>query len=88
MVRIEPAGDMETVRGLWMEYWTEQNFPLEFQDFGQELETLPGVYGPPGGRLLLARCDGKAAGTIALRQLDGERAEAKPAFSDVCIVRS
>ena len=38
-----------------------------FEGLERELATLPGVYAPPSGRLLLASQDGEPAGCIALK---------------------
>lgn len=48
-----------------------------FHGLDDELATLPGIYAPPAGRLLLARLDGRPAGTIALKGHDAETAEIK-----------
>lgn len=58
---------------------------LDLQNYGGELNHLEAKYGPPYGRLYLARCDGQAAGCIGLRRLDAQRCEMKrlyvrPAF--------
>jgi GNAT superfamily N-acetyltransferase len=50
---------------------------LELQKYDDELENLEDKYGPPRGRLWLARIDGEAAGCIALHPLDDERCELK-----------
>ena len=71
------AASVAAVRQLWTEYWNTFGLPLDFQNFSTELETLPGEYVPPGGRLLLARIDGEVAGTAALRPLRGHACEAK-----------
>lgn len=42
---------------------------LEHQGFEYELKSLPGLYAPPRGRLLLALHDNEPAGCIALRPL-------------------
>jgi ribosomal protein S18 acetylase RimI-like enzyme len=53
------------------------DFSLHFQEFDTELAELPGGYGPPRGRLPLARVDGVIAGCVALRPLDDDACEMK-----------
>lgn len=69
--------DIDAVRLLWRQYWSALDLPDDFQDFGVELLKLPGPYASPRGVLLLARVDGVAAGTVAMRPLGPEAAEAK-----------
>ena len=64
-------------RTLFEEYWQSFGFTPCFQNFAAEVAGLPGHYAPPGGRLALALADAAPAGCIALRRLDGQRAEAK-----------
>lgn len=76
---------LASVRALLQEYWDSFGFTPCFQNFGDELAGLPGVYTPPDGRLALATISGQPAGCIALRRIDAIRAEAKrlyvrPAF--------
>ncbi|HYD29887.1 MAG TPA: GNAT family N-acetyltransferase [Azospirillaceae bacterium] len=69
--------DIAHVRALFGEYAQSLGFSLCFQGFDQELASLPGGYGPPRGRLLLARVGGRVAGCVALRPLDGPACEMK-----------
>jgi GNAT superfamily N-acetyltransferase len=48
--------------------------------FEAELAGLPGKYGPPRGRLLLATVDDRPAGCVALREIDRDRCEMKRMF--------
>jgi len=50
--------------------------------FEAELAGLPGKYGPPDGRLLLASVDGAPAGCVALRRLAGDVCEMKRMYVD------
>ena len=50
---------------------------LDLQNYEAEIRDLELKYGPPGGRLYLARCGGEAVGCIALRRLDEQRGELK-----------
>jgi GNAT superfamily N-acetyltransferase len=77
LIRPGDAAAVEQVRELFREYWSSFGFSPCFQDFGAELDGLPGAYAPPGGALVVAMTGGRAVGCAALRRFDGERGEAK-----------
>jgi ribosomal protein S18 acetylase RimI-like enzyme len=68
---------LEAVRKLWWAYWHALGLPSDFQGFAEELDQLPGKYGPPKGRLFLVQIDGQPAATAAFRALNHEACEAK-----------
>ena len=68
---------VEEARRLFREYEASVGVDLCFQNFQNELDTLPGDYAPPAGRLLLARDGEGAAGCVALRRVDGGTCEMK-----------
>jgi GNAT superfamily N-acetyltransferase len=68
------------VRRLLIEYANALPFALDFQDFDEELATLPGRYAPPGGTLLVGKVDGVVAGCVGVRRLDDETCEMKRLF--------
>ena len=61
--------DLALARGLIEEYAAGLGVDLCFQGLADELATLPGKYGAPAGRLLLAGPPDDAVGCIALRPL-------------------
>jgi carbonic anhydrase len=63
-------GRVADARGLFQEYAASLDLDLSFQGFDDELETLPGKYSPPEGRLLLACENGQPAGCVALRPFE------------------
>ena len=69
---ITPASpeEVEAVRVIFQEYADSLNVDLCFQDFEQELTSLPGDYQAPRGALLLAWVDDDVAGCCALRPID------------------
>ncbi|MBV6410285.1 MAG: GNAT family N-acetyltransferase [Burkholderiales bacterium] len=75
-----PAHGAEAIpvaRELFVEYAEQLGVDLCFQNFAEELATLPGAYAPPRGGVWLARVDGHDAGCVALRPLDAQAAELK-----------
>jgi len=80
MAELIAAADTKQVgaaRRLFREYADALGFDLCFQDFENELASLPGDYAPPTGRLLLAVEDSKPVGCVALRALDVGACEMK-----------
>ena len=85
-VTIEPAyGALDEIRRLFAAYTAMlvdcdpafQRY-LDIQHYDDEVRDPTAKYGPPDGRLYLARvADGTAAGCVALRRLDGARCEMK-----------
>jgi ribosomal protein S18 acetylase RimI-like enzyme len=69
MLTIEPFDDLDDVRELFLEYAHSLSVDLSFQNFDEELASLPGDYDP----ILVARWDGAVAGCVAMHP-----------FGDVC----
>lgn len=61
---------IEQARTLFLEYADSLGFSLCFQNFDQELKSLPGAYARPSGRLLLAHDGELIAGCVGLRKLE------------------
>jgi GNAT superfamily N-acetyltransferase len=73
-------GGVADVRTLFKEYASSLGHEFSLQDFALELAELPGPYAPPDGALLLARCDGRLAGCVALRPLGGGACQMRRLF--------
>ena len=73
----ESPADIAQACDLFKEYGASLGFPLCFQNFEEELATLPGKYALPAGRLLLAFVDGALVGCGALRPFDQQACEMK-----------
>ncbi len=70
---VRSAEDLQDTIALFYEYAKWLGFDLNFQNFDDEMATMPGKYSPPGGELLLARNgNGEAIGCAALRPLASE----------------
>jgi putative acetyltransferase len=70
IVQAEAHDQIAEAKTLFREYETWLGMSLCFQDFENEVATLPGKYAMPGGRLFLAYDDNNLAGCIGLRALD------------------
>lgn len=77
---VERMEEMATIRHLFEEYAAELGHDLCFQGFAKELETLPGSYARPDGRLLLASARDAIAGCVGLRRLAPGVCEMKRLF--------
>jgi GNAT superfamily N-acetyltransferase len=60
---------MAAAASLFREYAASLPVDLEMQGFAQELASLPGLYAPPKGALLLAKNGETVLGCIALKAL-------------------
>src|SRR5258708_27140647 len=86
MIQAETPQQIAMARELMTEYATALGFNLCFQNFDEEMWTLPGKYAPPSGRILLATWNGQAAGVVAMRATEEhgicemKRLHVRPAF--------
>jgi ribosomal protein S18 acetylase RimI-like enzyme len=76
------ADDIAAAKRLFEAYAASLDVDLCFQNFAQELATLPGDYAPPAGCLLLARVRDAAVGCVALRPLADGTGEIKRLYVD------
>jgi putative acetyltransferase len=69
LAQAESPVQIAQARELFLEYAQSLGFSLCFQNFDEELASLPGDYAPPAGRLLLAEYEAQLAGCVALHPL-------------------
>lgn len=80
IVRVTDPAHLKVAAQLIREYSTSLPISLDFEGIGDEVDHLPGEYGPPAGCLLLAYVDDQAAGCVALRKWDSGICEMKRLF--------
>lgn len=73
--------DLTEAAKLFTEYADSLDISLDFQNFDEELASLPGCYAPPEGCILLANWDERLAGCVALRKLEDGICEMKRLFT-------
>jgi carbonic anhydrase len=61
--------EIEQVRQFFRNYAAWLGVDLSFQNFDEEMASLPGRYAEPEGRLFYATVDGKGAGCVGVRPL-------------------
>jgi carbonic anhydrase len=84
-VRVIGAGDtaeLEQVRQFFRNYAAWLGVDLCFQNFDEEMATLPGRYAAPQGRLFYAEVDGKGAGCVGIRPFAEGACELKRLYVD------
>src|SRR5262245_18193696 len=70
---VRSAADLEAVIQLFNAYASSIGIDLGYQDFDEELATLPGKYATPDGELLLARDrNGTPLGCVGVRPIEPE----------------
>ena len=72
--------DIKIAKEMFREYQEWLGVDLCFQDFENELATLPGKYAPPLGEIYIARQNDDVAGVVAIRPVgepDAGRCEMK-----------
>lgn len=62
---------LEQVRQYFRNYAGWLGVDLSYQNFDQEMASLPGAYSAPEGRLYFAEVDGRPAGCVGVRALSG-----------------
>ncbi|MDR3628640.1 MAG: GNAT family N-acetyltransferase [Ignavibacteriaceae bacterium] len=79
-IKAASPDEIEKVRKLFREYADSLEFKLDFQNFEEEVNNLPGEYAAPEGKLYIALFNDDSAGCIALRKIDKDTCEMKRLF--------
>lgn len=74
---IEGYAYLEEIKVIFEEYTTWLGIDLGYQNYAEEVSSLPEKYARPTGRLYLACCEGVPAGCVALRKIDDRTGELK-----------
>ncbi|MBE7515074.1 MAG: GNAT family N-acetyltransferase [Chloracidobacterium sp.] len=69
LINAESGDTIDDARMIFREYERSLGIDLCFQDFENEMASLPGKYAPPDGRLILAYKGGEVLGCIAMRKI-------------------
>ncbi|WP_312651290.1 GNAT family N-acetyltransferase [Aminipila sp.] len=69
--------NLEEVRNIFLEYSQIPDVDVCFDSFTEEMDSLPGLYSLPYGRLYLAYLGGNVAGCIALKPINDTVCEVK-----------
>lgn len=78
---IKPAYDeLDNVKKLFSEYTEFLGVDLSFQQYNEEISSLPGKYALPDGRLYVIYDGQQLAGCVALRKIDDKSCEFKRLF--------
>ena len=77
IVQVSGFDDLEVIKALFCEYQQELDTDLCFQGFRQELNTLPGEYALPNGRLFLIQEKTEAIGCVALKPVGNNQCKMK-----------
>lgn len=72
IVEASTPGEVEDARRLFSEYAESLGWDISSGGFAEEVESLPGRYGPPEGALLLALVGDDAAGVLGLQPIPEE----------------
>jgi len=83
MLKIEEvntSSQIKLVRELFLEYSNYLGIDLEFQNFKEEIKSLPGEYASPTGCILLGYYNDNLAGCVAMREYSNSICEMKRLF--------
>lgn len=80
IIHAKTSQEVQTAKMLFKEYAEWLGVDLSFQNFQEELDSMPGKYASPAGGLFIAKYDGDIAGCGAFRKLEDGVCEMKRLF--------